>query len=188
MKRSLCRLLAACLLIPILTGVADAVAAPDPGQAGAPPRLFVHLKTSLGHDDAQICVAYNMIWAALRQGMAVDVLVDADGINTFKRGIFSEHDAIETYRIPDALRRSIARQFAIDLADVPATYGDYLQRLASDGAHFYINKAFLIVAGIADSPDEDLGRIAPYAARIFEPVDLKTMLRLRRQADFDFTY
>ena len=165
-----------------------AAAAPAAEEGAEPPRMFVHLKTSLGHDDAQICVAYNMIWAALRQGMAVDVLVDADGINTFKRGIFSEHDAIETYRIPDSLRRSIARQFAIELADVPETYGGYLQRLARDGAHFYINKAFLIVAGIADSPDKDLGRIAPYAAKIFKPVDLQAMLRLRQQADFDFTY
>jgi hypothetical protein len=29
-------------------------------------RLFVHLKTGLEHDDAQICVAYNVIWAALK--------------------------------------------------------------------------------------------------------------------------
>ena len=48
--------------------------------------FLVHLKTSLKKDDAQICVAYNMIWAALKKGYKVRVLVDADAINTFKKG------------------------------------------------------------------------------------------------------
>ena len=33
--------------------------------------MLIHLKTSLSHDDAQICVAYNMIWAALDEGLKV---------------------------------------------------------------------------------------------------------------------
>ncbi len=32
--------------------------------------MLFHLKTSLKHDDAQICVAYNVIWAALAEGLA----------------------------------------------------------------------------------------------------------------------
>jgi hypothetical protein len=67
-------------------------------------RLFVHLKTSLDRDDAQICVAYNIVWAALYSKMAVDVMVDADAINTFKMGTFSDEDTIQAYKIPDNLR------------------------------------------------------------------------------------
>ena len=32
------------------------------------PVILFHLKTSLDHDDAQICVAYNEIWARLKMG------------------------------------------------------------------------------------------------------------------------
>ncbi len=157
-------------------------------QDGREGRLFVHLKTSLKHDDAQICVAYNVIWAALKEGMAVDVLVDADAINTFKMGWFSDKDSIEDFRIPENLRSALARQLGMPLAEVPKTYGDYLLRLHQEGARFYVNKGFLIVAGIASDPDADMGKLAGYAKKIFTPVALKQMLELRRQADFDYTY
>jgi len=71
---------------------------------------------------------------------------------------------------------------------VPLTYGDYLIRLHNEGAKFYINKGFLIVAGIAPEPDKDLGKIADYAKNIFKPVSFKEMLMLRKQADFDYSY
>jgi hypothetical protein len=46
-----------------------------PAVSGAKEKetFLIHLKTSLDHDDAQICVAYNMIWAALAEGFAVKV-------------------------------------------------------------------------------------------------------------------
>jgi hypothetical protein len=151
-------------------------------------RLFVHLKTSLNQDDSQVCVAYNIIWAALREGLAVDVVVDADGINTFKQGVFSSEDSIQAYKIPESLRQGIGKQLSLPLSEVPKTYGDYLIRLHKEGARFYINKGFLIVAGIADDPDNDMGKIAPYAAKIFIPVTFTEMLELRRRADFDYSY
>lgn len=151
-------------------------------------RLFVHLKTSLKKDDAQICVAYNIIWTALKEGIAVDVVVDADGINTFKQGVFSDKDSIQDYKIPENLRQGIASQLNLPLSKVPATYGEYLIRLSEEGANFYINKGFLIVAGIAPDPDNDLGKIAPYAAKIFKPVSFKEMIELRKTADFDYSY
>ncbi len=36
--------------------------------AGDKEVFLVHLKTSLKKDDAQICVAYNIMWAALEEG------------------------------------------------------------------------------------------------------------------------
>ena len=44
------------------------------------------MKTSLKKDDGQICVAYNVMWAALREGYNVKVLVDADAVNIYKVG------------------------------------------------------------------------------------------------------
>lgn len=151
-------------------------------------RLFVHLKTGLKHDDAQICVAYNVIWAALHSNMAVDVLVDADAINTFKIGTFSSKDSIQGYKIPDNLRQAMSRQFSVPIDQVPLTYGDYLAKLSKMGAKFYINKGFLIVSKIAPEPDKDLGKISDYAARIFKPVTLMEMIELRKKALFDYTF
>ena len=151
-------------------------------------RLFVHIKTSLKHDDAQICVAYNIILAALKSNLAVDVLIDADGINTFKTGFLSDKDAIQEYDIPENLKKGLSEQFSIPLSEVPETYGEFLILLHKEGANFYINKTFLIVSGIAPNPDEDMGKIAEYAAKIFKPVSLKEMIQLRRKAVFDYTF
>lgn len=172
-------------MIPVLFGLALGAM---PVQGAEQQTLFVHLKTSLKHDDAQICVAYNVIWAALKEGMAVNVLVDADGINTFKTGFISKTDSIQGYKIPDNLRTSIARQLNVPLNEVPQTYGDYLTTLHKNGAKFYVNKGFLIVAGIASNPDKDMGKLADYAKKIFKPVTFKEMLKLRSDADFDYTY
>jgi hypothetical protein len=157
-------------------------------ESSANETLLVHLKTSLQHDDAQICVAYNMIWAALREGMNVDVLIDADGINTFKKKLFSDSDHIKDYAIPLNLRTAMATQFSLSLDDIPVTYGEFLLTLHEKGAKFHINKAFLIVAGIAENPDRDLGKIARYAASVFKPVLLTEMLELRKTASIYFAF
>jgi len=81
-----------------------------------------------------------------------------------------------------------ADQLELSLSEVPLTYGDYLIRLHKEGAKFYINKRFLIVAGIAPDPDKDLGKVADYAKNIFKPVSFKEMLMLRKKAYFDYSY
>jgi formylmethanofuran dehydrogenase subunit C len=79
----------------------------------------------LKKDDAQICVAYNIMWAALEEGYKVKVLVDADAINTYKLG-WKGKDDIEGYKIPENLRKSLADQFGVTLDAVPKTYGQLL--------------------------------------------------------------
>ena len=86
--------------------------------ANQPGVILFHLKTSLDHDDAQICVAYNEIWAALDEGLAVNVLVDADATNTFKIGLFGKDD-IQDYKLPERLRKGLAGQFQVPLNKVP---------------------------------------------------------------------
>ena len=145
--------------------------------------FLVHLKTSLKKDDAQICVAYNIIWAALTTGKTVKVLIDADAINTFKIG-WRGKDDIEGYKIPENLRQALAGQFQVDLKNVPATYGDFLIMLKDKGAEFYINSGFLIVSKIG-APDDLLGKVS---AKFFKPVTLKEMVQLRTRAKYYMVY
>ncbi len=145
--------------------------------------FLVHLKTSLKKDDAQICVAYNVIWAALEEGYKVKVLVDADAINTFKVG-WRGKDDIEKFKIPERLRVALAKQFSVALDTVPKTYGEFLTLLNEKGAEFYINTGFLIVSKIG-TPDDPLGRVS---AKFFKPVTLKEMVQLRGEADVYMVY
>ncbi len=144
---------------------------------------LIHLKTSLNKDDAQICVAYNVIWAALEEGFKVKVLVDADAINTFKIG-WRGKDDIEGYEIPENLRQALSKQFSVPLNSVPKTYGDFLLMLKKKGTEFYINTGFLIVSKIG-TPEEPLENIS---AKFFKPITLKEMVRMRADAQYYMVY
>ena len=65
------------------------------------------------------------MWAALEEDYKVQVLVDADAINTFKVG-WKGKDDIEEYKIPENLRQALATQFKVNLDQVSKTYGDFL--------------------------------------------------------------
>jgi len=173
MKKTLIALFATTLLILTSSGVF---------AAGAR-TMLIHLKTSLKQDDAQICVAYNMIWAALAEGLKVKVLVDADALNTFKIG-WRGKDDIEDYKIPKNLRQALAEQFSVALTAVPKTYGAFLNQLHEKGAEFYVNSAFLVVAKI----EKRLGSVKHLSAKFFQPVSLKEMVRLRTGADYYMVY
>ncbi len=172
------------LLIFSLLAFTVALIAPSVPAYGTEPETFlVHLKTSLKKDDAQICVAYNVIWAALEEGFDVKVLVDADAINTFKVGWFGKDD-IGKFKIPERLRKELAEQFSISLEEVPGTYGEFLNMLHEKGAEFYINTGFLIVSKIG-TPEDPLEKIS---AKFFTPVTLKEMVRMRADADHYIAY
>jgi hypothetical protein len=145
--------------------------------------ILFHLKTGLKHDDAQICVAYNEIWAALEEGLKVNVLIDADATNTFKIGWFGKDD-IQEYKLPERLRKGLATQFEVPLEQVPETYGAYLEMLNQKGAQFYINSAFLVLAKI----EEQMGTVENVSAKFFQPITLKNMLKLRTTADYYLVY
>jgi len=145
--------------------------------------FLIHLKTSLKKNDAQICVAYNIMWAALEEGYRVKVLVDSDAINTYKVG-WGGKDDIEEYKIPENLRKALAGQFKVGLENVPKTYGDFLDMLKDKGVEFYINTGFLIVSKIG-TPDNLLRKVS---AKFFKPVTLKEMVKLRASAKYYMAY
>ena len=171
-------------LLIFLTAICFLFATPLISMAGGDEEVFlVHLKTSLEKDDAQICVAYNIVWAALEQGKKVKVLVDADAINTYKMG-WKGKDDIEGYKIPQNLREALSIQFSVDLENVPMTYGDFLTMLKNRGVEFYINSGFLIVSKIG-TPNDLLGKVS---AKFFKPVTLKEIVELRTEATYYMAY
>lgn len=141
------------LLIGIFLIMVSLILMSSAGFTGEPKTILIHLKTSLKHDDAQICVAYNAIWAALEEGLRVNVLIDADAVNTYKIGLFGKDD-IENYKLPENMRQALAKQFNVPLEKVPTVYGEYLAMLKDKGAKFYINEEMLITAGIAKGPGD----------------------------------
>ena len=145
--------------------------------------MLVHLKTSLKRDDAQICVAYNIIWAALEEDMKVEVLIDADAVYTYKVG-WRGKDSLEGYKLPENLKNGLSEQFNVPIESVPKTYGEYLMMLKDRGVGFFINKEMLVVSGIG-TPDEPLNKIS---AKFFKPVSLKEMVRLRKEAQYYLVY
>ncbi len=145
--------------------------------------FMVHLKTSLKQDDAQICVAYNIMLAALAEGYRVKVLVDAGAVNTFKIG-WSGRDDIEKYKIPETLRQALSRQFGMAMNAVPKTYGELLLDIKERGAEFYVNSGYLMVSGIG-TPADPLKKVSQ---KFFKPIPLKEMVKLRTAADYYMAY
>ncbi len=160
------------LLLCLITIFSSAV------SAGQGDRVLFHIKTALSEDDAQICVAYNMIWAALAEGKQVSVLIDASAVNTYKRG-WKGKDDLEGYKLPDKPKQELSRQLDVEKTKVPATYGEYLALLHSRGAKFYINGAMLVVSGIS----REFGDLSRISADFFEPLTLAQMLQLFQTAD-----
>jgi len=140
--------------------------------------MLIHVKTDLGKDDAQICVAYNMVWAALEAGYETNVLIDASAVNTYKKG-WRGKDKLEGYKMPENLRKELSRQFGVSLNNMPATYGEYLKFLHKKGARFYINGAMLVVSGISKA----YGDMSNISANIFIPVTISEMANLISRSD-----
>lgn len=163
--------------------VISIIAIPVFGSAQDQESILIHLKTGLKRDDAQICVAYNMIWTALDKGLKVDVLIDADAVNTFKTG-WRGKNAIEDYPLPERLRKSLAKQFDEPLENIPNNYGLFIVTLKERGANFYINTAFLVLAKI----EEQMGTVENVSPKFLKPVTLEEMLKLRTEADYYMAY
>lgn len=172
------------LLILFLISISFLIVTPLSSMAEKGEEIFlVHLKTSLKKDDAQICVAYNIMWAALEEGKKVKVLVDADAINTYKMG-WGGKDDIEEFKVPENLRKALAMQFGVGLENVPKAYGEFLTMLKDRGVEFYINSGFLIVSKIG-TPEDLLGKVS---AKFFKPVTLKEMVQLMSEAKYYMAY
>ncbi len=127
-------------------------------------RVLFHVKTGLEQDDSQICVGFNIIWAALEAGAEVTVLFDAGAL----LDLTGESSRLHDTGVPLRLRKVIAAQMNRPLEDVPGDYGGYLDLLHEEGAKVYANTAMLVVTGDAEKVKRPLPAFpyvepAPYA-------------------------
>ncbi len=142
-------------------------------------RVTFHMKTGLRQDDSQICVGFNIIYAALEAGADVAVLFDAAAVLDLK----DEQSRLHNTAVPLRLRKVIAAQMNRPLEEAPADYGAYLDLLHEKGARVYANTAMLVVTGEAEKVERPLPAF-PY----LEPAPYATVARLLTSADTVVVY
>lgn len=141
--------------------------------------MLFHVKTGLDQDDSQICVGFNVVWAALRAGASVTVLIDAGAL----LDVIGEQSRLHDTGVPLRLRKVIAAQLGVPLDEVPADYGAYLEVLHEAGAEVYANTAMLVVTGDAENVDRGLP-----AFPFVEPAPYATVARLLADAETVVVY
>lgn len=139
-------------------------------------RLVFHMKTGLAQDDSQICVGFNIIFAAIEAGADVSILFDAGAI-------LDLHGKLASTRVPVRLQKAIAYQMNMPVGQMPRNYGDYLELLHRRGASVYANTAMLIVTGGASQVKQ---KISPY--EFIEPVTYARVAELLSEADSVIVY
>lgn len=145
--------------------------------------ILIHLKTGLKLDDAQICVAYNQIWAAAVSGRRVQVLVDGSAVETYKKGRLGRNK-FDAYKIPGNLKNILSEEFNVPLDKVPQTYGEYTRMLHQKGVEFFVNSEMLVTYGI----EKEYGKAENLAMDFFKPVGIIGSLNLVRAANTYLVY
>ncbi len=144
------------------------------------PTFLFHVKTSLDEDDAQICVAPNVAWAALNKGFEVILLFDGSAVTSVKKGGFLKSAGTDMDRadLPERERKALSEQFNYPLEEIPHNYGEYLHFLKKLGVKLYINRTMMRLYKIEpEQIDTSL-----------EPVSLPEMIELMKNANFYVAY
>src|SRR5712692_6742528 len=123
------------LLLGLLSSNAPSNASPVP-LAGK--RVFVHLKTGFKQDDNQACVAFNVAFAALKQGAKVEMLFDAGAVVDLK--IWQGKPTSLAYELPDKLKDILVQQYKTPAKkNFPRTYQEFLRWLHQQGVEITFN-------------------------------------------------
>lgn len=109
-------------------------------------KTLFHIKTGLDQDDSQICVGFNIIFAALEAGAQVSVLFDAGAT----LDLTDKAHNLEATGVPLRLKKVIASQMNLPLNEMPKNYKEYLELLNARGAKVYANTAMNVVTGFSD--------------------------------------
>lgn len=109
-------------------------------------KVLFHMKTGLDQDDSQICVGFNVIFAALEAGADVTVVFDAGAL----LDLTGKRHNLESTGVPLRLKKVIAAQMNLPWEQMPSNYREYLELLHQRGASVYANTAMLIVTGDAE--------------------------------------
>lgn len=144
------------------------------------------MKTSLALDDAQICAAPNVAWAAVKAGHKVTILVDASAVTSVTKGfgwfrglIGSDSTALDRAGLPERERQSLSEQMGVPLDRIPHNYGEYFDFLKNKlGIEIYGNQTMMLLYNI------DLSRVAAAVT----PIPLAKMVELVASADQVIAY
>lgn len=109
-------------------------------------KVLFHIKTGLDQDDSQICVGFNIIFAAIEAGGDVTILFDSGATLDLTE---KRHNLLST-GVPLRLKKVIAAQMNLPLDEMPSNYGEYLALLNKKGAKVYANTAMNVVTGYSD--------------------------------------
>lgn len=172
-------LVALALAFGLLTNVLTFHASPGP-LVGK--RILIHLKTGFQQDDNQPCVAFNVAFAALKQGAKVEMLFDAGAVVDLK--IWQGKPTSLAYELPDKLKDILVQQYKTPAKkDLPKTYQEFLYWLHLRGVEITFNGSLAQLTSLSNSV-HDVGELEPIA----KPLSLDEMLQHRARADVYLVY
>jgi hypothetical protein len=165
------------LAFSLVASMAWAVPGPLTGK-----RVLIHLKTGFKQDDNQPCVAFDVAFAALKQGAKVEMLFDAGAVVDLK--IWQGKPTSLAYEIPEKLKSILAAEYKTPTAkDFPRTYQDFLHWLHDHGVEVTFNGTMAQLTSLSNGV-HDVGQVEPIA----KPLSLGEMLQHRARADIYLVY
>ncbi len=145
-------------------------------------RVLVHLKTGFNQDDNQPCVAFNVAFAALKQGAKVEMLFDAGAVVDLK--VWQGKPTSLAYELPDKLKDILVQQYKTPAKkDFPRTYQEFLRWLHRQGVEITFNGSLAQLTNLSNGI-HDVGQLEPIA----KPLSLDEMLQHRARADVYLVY
>lgn len=163
----------------MLTWATSMDASPEP-LAGK--RVLVHLKTGFQQDDNQPCVAFDVAYAALKQGAKVEMFFDAAAVVDLK--IWQGKPTSLAYEIPEKLKDILVAEYKTPAKkDFPKTYQDFLRWLHRQGVKVTFNGTMAQLTSLSNGI-HDVGQLEPIA----KPLSLAEVLQHRARADIYLVY
>jgi predicted peroxiredoxin len=145
-------------------------------------RVLVHLKTGFQQDDNQPCVAFNVAYAAVKQGAKVEMFFDAAAVVDLK--IWQGKPTSLAYEIPEKLKDILVAEYKTPAKkDFPKTYQDFLRWLHEQGVEITFNGALAQLTSLSNGV-HDVGQLEPIA----KPLSLAEILQHRARADIYLAY
>jgi predicted peroxiredoxin len=145
-------------------------------------RVLVHLKTGFQQDDNQPCVAFNVAFAALKQGAKVEMFFDAGAVVDLK--IWQGKPTSLAYEIPEKLKDILVAEYKTPAKkDFPRTYQDFLRWFHEEGVEITFNGALAQLTSLSNGV-HDVGQLEPIA----KPLSLAEILQHRARADIYLVY
>jgi hypothetical protein len=167
------------LALDLLAWATTSDASPGP-LAGK--RVLVHLKTGFNQDDNQPCVAFNVAFAASKQGAKIEMLFDAGAVVDLK--IWQGKPTSLAYELPDKLKDILVAEYKTPAKkDFPKTYQDFLRWLHQQGVEITFNGALVQLTSLLNGV-HDVGQLEPIA----KPLSLAEILQHRAPADIYLGY